>query len=227
MYRIARGLSWPTRLTWPQWQATLTSSQAPRYVEHGLNKMKTDETLSRVGRQIQGLRVSKGISQEQLAHAADVSSGLISQLERGIGNPSFVTLAKISYALGVPISTFFEDGRSPDIVVRRDKRKKLIVPEFAEDGPVYELLTPDLNRALEAIWVEFPAGASNEERPFQHQGEECGILLAGVLEVHIADEVHCLEAGDSIAYASNVVHWYRNPGPVTAKSIWIITPPSF
>ncbi len=189
--------------------------------------MKTDETLDRVGRHIQGLRTSKGISQEQLAHAADVSSGLISQLERGIGNPSFLTMAKIAYALGVPISTFFEDGRSPDIVVHPHSRKKLSVPEFEEVGLVYELLTPDLNRALEAIWVEFPPGASNQERPFQHQGEECGLLLEGVLEVHIGDDVHCLRPGDSIAYVSNVSHWYRNPGPVTAKSVWVITPPSF
>lgn len=189
--------------------------------------LKSGEALTRFGRVLQGVRTAKGLSLEQVGARADVASGLLSQLERGMGNPSFLTIAKIAYALEVPISTFFEvDGRA-EIVVRRDQRKRLSVPAVSDKGLVYELLTPDLNRALEMVWVETPPGQSTEERPFQHQGEECGVVLEGTLEVRLGGETYLLEAGDSIAYRSNTPHSYRNPGRITTKSVWAITPPSF
>lgn len=185
------------------------------------------EALTRFGQQLQDLRTARALSIEQLATLAGVSSGLLSQLERGMGNPSFLTIAKIAYALQVPISTFFEMDGPADLVVRRDRRKRLLVPGLSEQGLIYELLTPDLTRALEMLWVEMPAGQSIEERPFEHQGEECSIVLEGTLEIHLGDRTYRLEAGDSIAYRSSTPHWYRNPGPITTKSVWAITPPSF
>ena len=108
-------------------------------------------------------------------------------------------------------------------------RKRLMHAGFAGDGPapLYELLTPDLQRKLEVIWVELPPGQSNQDAPFMHDTEECGVLLSGTLEVHLGEQTHRLEAGDSIAFNGLVPHWYRNPGTEPAVSIWIVTPPSF
>src|SRR5262249_35843913 len=95
-------------------------------------------------------------------------------------------------------------------------------------GPIYELLTPDVHRQLEVIDVVLPPHmSSNREQPFSHDGEECGVLLSGRLEVHLGDETYVLEAGDSIYYESMIPHWYENPGDEPAHSIWIITPPTF
>lgn len=179
------------------------------------------------GRTLRELRTAKDFSLEELAERSGVSIGLVSQLERGIGNPSLLTIGRIAYALGIPISTFFEAGESSEAVVRRDRRKRLMLPELAERGLLYELLTPDLKRALEAIWVEMPPGLSTEDRPFEHQGEEFGIVLKGRLEVHVGDEVHLLGPGDSVSYRSSVPHWYANRGSVAVKSVWVVTPPSF
>ncbi len=185
--------------------------------------------LTQFGRKLGPLRVAANLTIEELAEKAGVSTGLVSQLERGIGNPSFNTMAKLAYALGVPIGTFFTGTAPADPVVRKANRKKLTYSALGNDGPapVYELLTPDLQRKLEVIWVELPPGQSNEDAPFVHDTEECGILLSGTLEVHLGQQVHVLEAGDSIAFHGLVPHWYRNPGDVPAVSIWIVTPPSF
>ncbi len=191
--------------------------------------MPPQATISEFSRRLGPLRLAVGLSIEELAAKADISTGLLSQLERGIGNPSFNTMAKLAYALGVPIGTFFNGVQPADPVVRKHARKKLAHASFANGtpAPVYELLTPDLQRKLEVIWVELPPGQSNEEAPFVHDTEECGVLLSGTLEVHLGDQVHTLNAGDSIAFNGLVPHWYRNPGKVPAVSIWIVTPPSF
>lgn len=184
--------------------------------------------ISEFSKRLGPLRIAAGLSVEELAAKASVSVGLVSQLERGIGNPSFNTMAKLAYALGVPIGTFFNGPARVDPVVRRNARKKLIHSAFSNgEGPIYELLTPDLQRKLEVIWVELPPGQSNEEAQFTHDTEECGVLLSGILEVHLGDGVHRLEPGDSISFHGLVPHWYRNPGAESAVSIWIITPPSF
>ena len=55
------------------------------------------------------------------------------------------------------------------------------------DGLVYQLLTPDLSGALELLWIEYGPGATTAETPFTHQGEECGVILEGRLEVHVGE----------------------------------------
>jgi len=180
---------------------------------------------SQLGSQLQRLRLERHLTLEKLAESSGVSVSLLSQLERGIGNPSFITLSKIAYALGIPIGHFFQGSESPlNMVVRKKDRKKLVLPDR---NLVYELLTPDLNRKIEFVWVEFASGISTEQRPFLHEGEECGLVLQGTLEVHLGDKVYLLEAGDSISYPCNIPHWYCNPGKEEVISVWAVTPPSF
>src|SRR5438445_9848694 len=83
----------------------------------------------------------------ELARRSGVSSGRISQIERGLANPSFQTLWKLATALEIPLGSFFQGpAAEPRMVVRRGERKRLVVPH---DELVYELLTPDLRGALE------------------------------------------------------------------------------
>jgi transcriptional regulator with XRE-family HTH domain len=185
--------------------------------------------MTGVGAQIRSLRKAKGMTLEYLAARSGVSTGLLSQLERGQGNPSFNSLVRIAHALGTPVAQLMhaETDRSP--VVRRDERRNLHVPASADGAAAatHELLTPRLDQLLEAVWVEAPVGYSTEATPFSHAGEEFGIVLSGQHEVHVGDACYVLEAGDSISYPSTLPHWYRNPGPEPVTAIWIITPPTF
>ena len=118
------------------------------------------------------------------------------------------------------------DGRSP--VVRRTERRRLDLHlGSATDKAVHELLTPDLDRALEVVWVEAEPGYTSKDTPFVHAGEEVGVVIEGRHEVYLDGVCHVLEAGDAIAYSSTIPHWYTNPGPDRVTAIWIITPPSF
>lgn len=186
-----------------------------------------DFTIEAFGRLFRELCVARAMSVEDVAQKSGLSVGLISQLQRGIGNPSFLTIAKICYALDVPLSRLFEDTGTHEPLVRINERRRMVIPGLRERDVKHELLTPDLNRAIAAIWVETPPGHSTEERPFQHRGEEFGLVLRGSVEVHLGREVYLMNAGDSISYASTVAHWYRNPGRRTSEAIWIMTPPSF
>lgn len=55
-------------------------------------------------------RKAKHLTQDQLAEKAEVSSEMISKIERGIAAPSFATVEKLSEVLEVPEVAFFGVG---------------------------------------------------------------------------------------------------------------------
>jgi transcriptional regulator with XRE-family HTH domain len=175
---------------------------------------------------VRKLRLDKGLTMEQLAGQASVSSGLLSQLERGIGNPSFNTLVQIAHALAVPVTDLFPAQRSESPVVRAHERRPLSVHGMVDGGTNY-LLTPGDGGPLEAVLVEIAPGHATEETPFVHEGDEFGFILEGRQEVHLGGVVYSLDAGDAITYSSEIPHWYRNPGTTISRALWVITPASW
>ncbi|HGM1510686.1 TPA: helix-turn-helix domain-containing protein, partial [Clostridioides difficile] len=106
-----------------------------------------------VGSKIRSLRKSKNISISTLAKNSDLSTGLISQIERNMVVPSIVAMWKISKALDINIGYFFEEiGREDsDIVVKKNNRKKIVTNDSTK---FYELLVPNLSgKKIEFILV--------------------------------------------------------------------------
>lgn len=57
------------------------------------------DVRQRVGLNLQALRKAKGLSQEELAHRADIHQTYLSGVERGRRNPSVMVLARIAAAM--------------------------------------------------------------------------------------------------------------------------------
>ena len=65
-----------------------------------------------LGRRVRSLRKEIRISQEELAFRADIDRTYISQIERGVGNPSLLVLVKIAEVLRVTVpELLFENLR--------------------------------------------------------------------------------------------------------------------
>ena len=64
--------------------------------------------LQRLGAEIRHRREKRGHSQEQLAKKAGVHRNVIGRTERGVYNPTVLTLKAISAALGISISMLLE-----------------------------------------------------------------------------------------------------------------------
>ncbi|WHP68749.1 helix-turn-helix domain-containing protein [Phaeobacter inhibens] len=63
---------------------------------------------SRVSRNIQRIRREKDLSQEEVAHRADIHQTYLSGVETGKRNPSILVLERIAKALGVDVSEIFK-----------------------------------------------------------------------------------------------------------------------
>lgn len=181
--------------------------------------------LSELGTLIRSSRQGR-FTIEQLATRAGVSPGLLSQIERGIGNPSFRSLHRIADALGLRFADFLaaDGGPTRNMVVRRHERKRI---QMGADGLIHELLTPDLQGRLEMLATTVPPGFSNESNPFTHAGEECVVVISGQLQVAVGNDKFGLEVGDAITYDAGIGHWWTNPTGEEASVIGAVTPPSF
>ena len=61
------------------------------------------DVRERVGLNLQRLRRQKGLSQEELAHRANIHQAYLSGVERGKRNPTVTVLQRIAEALGADI----------------------------------------------------------------------------------------------------------------------------
>ena len=92
-----------------------------------------------IGTRLKDLRKSKGMSIAELSEKSNVSTGLISQIERNLVVPSVVNLYRIAQALDTDINYFFENGRSREAkITRRGDHKRMITDQ---GHGIYELFT--------------------------------------------------------------------------------------
>lgn len=63
-----------------------------------------DPTLLTIGKNLRRIRNAAGRSQEGLALDAEIDRTYVSQIERGIANPSILVLKKIASCLGANIA---------------------------------------------------------------------------------------------------------------------------
>jgi transcriptional regulator with XRE-family HTH domain len=57
-----------------------------------------------LGKAIRQLRDKRGLSQEDLAHDAGITTSALSSIERGKSNPTWATVKGIARALGISVS---------------------------------------------------------------------------------------------------------------------------
>jgi transcriptional regulator with XRE-family HTH domain len=67
--------------------------------------MQADQVSAAFGKVLRTQRESTGLSQEALALNAEVDRTFVSQLERGIRQPTLTTLCKLAVALNIKPST--------------------------------------------------------------------------------------------------------------------------
>ncbi len=74
-----------------------------------------------VGQNVQRIRKEKQLTQEQLAERTGFSQQYLSDLERGLRNPTVITLFEISVALGVShidLVAIWDDSNS-DLILKK------------------------------------------------------------------------------------------------------------
>lgn len=177
-----------------------------------------------IGDKIRQLRLAKDLTLAELAREIKKTKSYLSQVERGLIEPSIKALRMISKALGVPMFYFLMDRKHHRGIVRKEERKRLY---FHGSRLTYELLSPDLNHEMEIIRVCLKPGFSTYDTPISHKGEEFIHVLSGKMEIQIMDELLVLDEGDSIYFMGSIPHRTTNISTEDLIFISAVTPPHF
>ncbi len=192
-----------------------------------LNKLEASEEIATsLGRDLRGLRKSRNITLKELAIKIGRSVGFVSQIERGISEPSIADLKKLAAAFDVPVSWFFmvDDvlSEESEFIVRAGSRRAL---GNSEQGLREELLSPDLGGSFEMFRTVIDPKAEMAELSHRDT-EEAGYIVSGCLDLWIGEQQFSLKVGDSFRFNHQPFRW-RNPLDEPAVIIWVLSPPIY
>ncbi len=178
-----------------------------------------------IGLRLKAIRTQFNMSQRALARQCGVANATISQIEAGKLNPTVSMLKKVLDGFPVSLGEFFGD----EFDVRdRVFFRAAELTEIADGGVSFRQVGANLtNRAIQLIQECYQPGAGTGKHAITHEGEECGIILNGRLEITVGEQTEVLRKGDAYYFKSNQPHHFRNTGNDVCELISACTPPTF
>jgi len=168
--------------------------------------------VHRLGARIRELRKARGLTLVQLAASTELSHPFLSQLERGLAQPSLGSLRRIALALETsPIELIAASEEplpgGPDVEVRRAGSGA--VPDGFAAGTARMLAHS--GRPFHPMEVVSDAVAPGET--FTHAEDEFLYVVDGAVTVELAGAQYTLAVGDSISFGGGVAHrWWSSDG---------------
>jgi quercetin dioxygenase-like cupin family protein len=90
-----------------------------------------------------------------------------------------------------------------------------------DEARAWRLTPVDLDSRGEPYLIEADPGAVLTGHFFAHKGQEMGYLISGRMSLRINSMPQHLFAGDLIHLAAETPTQWSNPGPETARLLWI------
>jgi transcriptional regulator with XRE-family HTH domain len=174
-----------------------------------------------VGGRLRELRQGIGVSMRALARMSGLSANALSMIERGRTSPSVSTLYKLASAIGVPITAFFREEPTQSEVVFQKANERTRVPF---NRGLWEGLGGEafIGR-VEPFMLTLESGASSGPFGIVHSGHEFVYCTRGQLRYEIENEHYSLEQGDSLLFAADLRHRWRNPGKTVTNLLVVLS----
>lgn len=179
----------------------------------------TSATSSSISAVIRDLRKRKKLTVRQLAACIDRSIGFISQIERGLSQPTVQDLIAIATALKVPYEVFADPGRPPKQawITYPGERRTLSYARGVTDS----IISPNLSGNMIIMETILEPGADFGERSIVESSEQGGYVLEGELTIWIADEEIVICATGGFQIPGGIPCRCGNRGDTIARVLWI------
>ena len=174
-----------------------------------------------VGNRLRQLREARRVSMRTLATMSGLSANALSMIERGKTSPSVSTLYRIADALTVPVTDFFspDEARKKVVFLKGDQRTRLPFLRGLWEGLGGEQFTG----RMMPFMLTLESGASSGPNNVVHTGHEFVYCVRGQLEYQVENHTFTLETGDSLLFAAQLKHRWRNPGGTVTNALVVIS----
>lgn len=180
------------------------------------------------------MREARKLSQRDLAARAGLTGGAISLIEQNKSSPSVSSLKALLDAVPMTMSEFFaevENTGPPKYFYGAGEFVELSPQEIGLGESAARVSLRQLGNAsqhsLQILHENYPTGADTGPEMLSHEGEEAGIVVSGIIEITVDDQVRVLNPGDGYLFESRLPHRFRNIGETPCVIISACTPPTF
>ncbi|MBW3604633.1 MAG: XRE family transcriptional regulator [Actinobacteria bacterium] len=191
----------------PYLSSVLADAEAGRVNEGELEDL-VDKLGTVVGDRVREFRNSLGLTVADLADRIGMSKAMLSKVENNRASASLSTLARLSTALGVPITAFFRGlDEEHEVVLVKSGQGLTISQEHPKPGSDYSLLgmMRGQHQRMEPVLITFTEPI--EHFPlYQHGGSELIYMIYGTMEYGCGRSRFVLEAGDVLQFQGDVSH---------------------
>ena len=170
------------------------------------------------------LRKQRGLTLDELASVSGLTKSYLSKVERGRSVPSISTAIKVAGSFGLSIGQLLGAEQYDDAitVVRRNRR-----PSFMRAGSTsgydYEMLAAGKRFKSMEPFVMRPPLQFQDERRFEHAGQEMIFVLVGTIELEFASRKYVLNQGDCAYLDAHVPHRSRSLNNKIAQALVVVS----
>lgn len=185
----------------------------------------TPSSRTTLAARIAFLRRQRGLTLDQLASTTGLTKSYLSKLERGLSVPSISTAMRLAQSFDLSVGQLLGENQYADAIsiVRRAER-----PSFMRNGSAsgydYELLAGNKRFKSMEPYIMRPPLEFQDDRRFEHAGQEMIFVISGVIELEYGSASHILHAGDCAYFDAHLAHRSRSLGPAIAEALVVVTP---
>lgn len=155
-----------------------------------------------IGNVVKLYRKLRGMTLEETAVKAEISTSYLSQIEHDSVNMNLSVLEKLSIALNVPVQKFFIQDSLNNIFISRNGERTI---SKRANGALEETLF-DKNDNSKTILLTLPKGYEDLKLA-SHSGDESLLVLSGAMEIDFGGyKTEVINTGDFIEYSSMIPH---------------------
>ncbi|MFW0718169.1 helix-turn-helix domain-containing protein [Pedobacter sp. N23S346] len=183
-----------------------------------------DDVLIQISNRIKDRRREKNITVQELAIRANVSKGLISQIENSRTVPSLIVLIDIIKSLEIDLNVFFKDikynGRNFPLLIRRKEDYEHFEKEDAAGFSYQRIFTQSIKKStVDVVILELEPDAQRPQ--IQTEAFEYKYILSGTVDYHFGEDIYQLKQGDSMLFDGRMPHTPKNSGKEKASMLVI------
>ncbi|MDR3695358.1 XRE family transcriptional regulator [Mucilaginibacter sp.] len=183
-----------------------------------------EDVLIQISNRIKERRREKNITVQELATRANVSKGLISQIENSRTIPSLLVLIEIIKALEIDLNEFFKDIRSRTadlpVIIKRKSDYDHFEKEHASGFHYQRIFTQSITQST--IDIVILTLEPDARRPLvETDAFEYKYVLSGKIEYQFKEEKIVLNQGDSMLFDGRMPHTPINLGTTEASMLVI------
>ena len=176
---------------------------------------------TRIGEKIAEYRRKNGLTLRDFAKQTNLSTALLSQLERNIGNPTLSILSTLAEAMGISVSELVEQKvENAEMILRKEQRKTIVM---YQGQTMYDVLVCDTCHAnLELLLMTLEGKSWTSNGYTQHtQEEEVAYVLQGEVTIDLEGEVFVLGEEDTIRILPGRKHKLYNHTDTEVKVLFV------